>query len=150
MPQSLAKNYLHMIFSTKNREPLLGQEIRTELTSYLGGTLKNLDCQPIEMGATADHAYILCCLPKNLALSKLIEEIKTSSSIWIKAKEPSLAQFHWQNGYGVFSVSHSHLNAVIQYIRRQEEHHRKVTFQEKFRVFLKQYRVAYDERYVWD
>ena len=150
MPQSLAKNYLHMIFSTKNREPLLGQEVRMELTPYLGGVLKHLDCQPIEIGIARDHAHILCCLSKNLSLSKLIEEIKTSSSKWIKGKEPSLAQFHWQSGYGAFSVSQSHLNAVIQYIRRQEEHHRKVTFQEEFRVFMKKYRVAYDERYVWD
>jgi REP element-mobilizing transposase RayT len=150
MPQSLAKIYVHMIFSTKNREPLLDQDVRTELYSYLGGALNNLDCQPIEIGGTADHAHILCCLSKNLSLSRLIEEIKTSSSRWIKAKEPRLAQFHWQNGYGAFSVSQSHLNAVIPYIRQQEEHHRKVTFQEEFLEFLRKYRVPYDERYVWD
>jgi REP-associated tyrosine transposase len=150
MPQSLAKIYVHLIFSTKNRQPLLDEDIRTELTSYIGGVLKNLDCQPIEIGGTKDHVHILCCLSKNLALSKLIEEIKTSSSKWVKAKESTLAQFHWQNGYGAFSVSQSHLNAVVRYIRQQEEHHRKVTFQEEFLEFLKKYRVPYDERYVWD
>jgi putative transposase len=89
------------------------------------------------------------CL-KNLSLSKLIEEIKSSSSKWIKTKEPRFAQFHWQNGYGEFSVSQSNLNTVIRYIRQKEEHHRKVTFQEEFRKFLPKYRVSYDERYVWD
>jgi REP element-mobilizing transposase RayT len=150
MPQSLAKIYVHLIFSTKHRQPLLDGDLRTELTCYLGGVLKNLDCQPIEIGGTADHAHILCCLSKKLSLSKLIEEIKTSSSKWVKAKESHLAQFHWQNGYGAFSVSQSHLNAVILYIRRQEEHHRKMTFQEEFLEFLKKYRVPYDERYIWD
>ena len=150
MPQSLAKLYVHMIFSTKNRESLLDRDIQTELASYLGGTLNHLDCQPIEIGGTRDHIHILCCLSKNLSMSKVIEEIKSSSSKWIKPKEPRLAQFHWQSGYGAFSVSQSHLNAAIRYICQQEEHHRKVTFQEEFREFLKKYRVPYDERYVWD
>ena len=150
MPQSLAKLYIHIIFSTKNREPLLDRDIQTELTSYLGGTLSHLDCQPIEIGGASDHVHILCCLSKNLSLSTLIEEIKSSSSKWIKTKEQRLAQFHWQSGYGGFSVSQSHLNAVIKYIRQQDEHHRKVTFQEEFREFLKKYRVLYDEGYVWD
>ena len=150
MPQSLAKIYVHLIFSTKNREPLLDREIQIELASYLGGALNNLDCQPIEIGGAKDHADVLCCLSKNLSVSKLIEEIKSGSSKWVKTKGSHFAQFHWQNGYGAFSVSQSHLNAVIQYIRQQEEHHRKVTFQEEFREFLERYRVAYDERYVWD
>ena len=150
MPQSLAKLYVHMIFSTKNREPLLDREIQTELASYIGGTLNHLDCQSIEIGHARDHVHIFFCLSKNLSLSKLVEEIKSSSSKWIKAKEPRLAQFHWQNGYGAFSVSQSHLSAVIQYIRQQDEHHRKVTFQEEFREFLMKYQVSYDERYVWD
>jgi putative transposase len=150
MPQSLAKIYVHLIFSTKNREPLLDRDIQTELASYLGGTLNHLECQPIELGSAPDHAHILCCLSKNLSLSNLVEEIKISSSKWIKTKGRRFARFHWQNGYGAFSVSHSHLNAVIHYIRQQEEHHRKVTFQEEFREFLKKYRVPYDERYIWD
>ena len=150
MPQSLAKLYVHLIFSTKNRESLLDREIQIELASYLGGALNHLDGQPIEIGGSRDHAHVLCCLSKNLSLSKLMEEIKSSSSKWIKTKGSHLAQFHWQNGYGAYSVSQSHLSPVIQYIRQQEEHHLKVTFQEEFLEFLKRYRVAYDERYVWD
>ena len=102
MPQSLAKIYVHLIFSTKNREPLLDREIRKELASYLGGALNSLDCQPIEIGGTRDHAHILCCLSKNLSLSKLIEKIKTGSSKWIKTKESRFAQFHWQMTTGHF------------------------------------------------
>lgn len=150
MPQSLAKLYVHLIFSTKNRKPFLDGDIQTELASYLGGTLNHLDCQPIEVGVAKDHVHVLFCLSKNLSLSKLVEEAKSSSSKWVKTKDQRLAQFHWQNGYGGFLVSRSHLNAVIHYIREQEEHHRKVTFQEEFREFLKKYKVPYDEKYVWD
>lgn len=102
------------------------------------------------MNCLADHVHILCILSKNHALAKVMEEIKKGTSKWLKTQSSSLGTFHWQNGYGAFSVSQSSIAAVREYIAGQEEHHRKVTFQEEFRAFLRKYRVEYDERYVWD
>ena len=141
---------MHIIFSTKNREPLLNEKFRSELFSYVAGAHNNLDSPPIEIGGEIDHIHILCLLSKNLALSKLVEKIKTSSSKWLKTKSKGLANFHWQNGYGAFSVSESNVSAVQNYIREQDQCHRKLTFQDEFRRFLKKYRVPYNEHYIWD
>jgi len=148
--QSLARNLLHLIFSTKNRAPLLTAAVRPELNSYLAGILRHWDSPAIVVGSVEDHVHLLFCLSRNHALSKVVEEVKKSSSKWVKVKGPAFAEFHWQNGYGAFSVSQSNVPAVRAYVERQEEHHRKVTFQEEFRAFLKRHGVEYDERYVWD
>ena len=150
MGQSIVKNYMHIIFSTKNREPFIQSNIENELHAYLGGICKNIDCPPIKIGGYTDHIHILCMLSKKLPLVKLIEEVKAHSSKWMKAKEDSLKNFYWQTGYGAFSVNPSEIDKVIEYIANQHEHHSKKPFQDEYRAFLKKYKVEYDERYVWD
>ena len=150
MPQSLAKIYVHIIFATKGRSPYLSDGIRPELHAYMAKVLKECDSPPVIIGSVEDHVHILCALSKNFPVSKVVEEVKKSSSKWMKTKGKLLDNFHWQNGYGAFSVSPSKLEDVKSYIRSQEDHHRRISFQEEFRRFLEQYKVDYDERYVWD
>ena len=151
MSQSLAKIYTHIIYSTKHRYPFLADEsLRAEMHAYLGGTCNNLNCPAIIVGGTADHVHILCMLSRNLSLADLIGEIKRSSSKWVKTKGLMARKFAWQNGYAVFSVSQSQIEQVKAYIACQDEHHRKKSYQDEFRLFLKRYRVEYDEQYVWD
>ena len=150
MGQSLVKNYLHIVFSTKNREPLIHKPVEQELHAYLGGICNNLECYPIKVGGYTDHIHILCMLSKKIALMKLLEEVKSHSSKWIKTKGSAYANFYWQDGYGAFSVNPSEVDVVINYIANQKEHHRKKTFQVEYQAFLKKYNVEYDERYVWD
>src|SRR5262245_52735697 len=151
MTQSLAKVLVHLIFSTKNHTPYLAKkEWRDALNGYFVGILKNLKCPSLRVNAVTDHVHILCVLSRTVTLAELLEEVKKSSPKWIKTLDPSLAKFQWQAGYGAFSVSQSNVRAVTRYIANQEEHHRRVTFQEEFRNFVEKYQVEYDERYVWD
>ena len=150
MAQSLSMNLLHLIYSTKNREARLTDEVLPKLFAYQSGIFAELDSPAIVVGGTTDHVHALFVLSKNLALRKLVEEVKKGSSKWIKTQGQEFAEFHWQNGYGAFSLSESHVAKARRYIEGQREHHRTVTFQDEFRLFLKRYRVEYDERYVWD
>jgi len=150
MSQSLAKNLIHIIFSTKNRKPLIVPPVREELKAYLVGTLGNLDSPSIEANCTTDHVHILCSLSRSMSLAKLLEELKESSSKWIKTKGPEFQDFYWQAGYGAFSVSQSRVEAVRRYIRQQDKHHRSTTFQDEFREFLRKHQIEFDEQYVWD
>lgn len=151
MPQSLANVLVHIVFSTKHRFPFLtGTDIRHEMHAYLGGTCNNLGCRVLTVGGVADHVHILCALSRNISIADLVGEIKRGSSKWIKTKGNMLSKFGWQNGYGAFSVSQSDVERVRAYIAGQEEHHRKKNFQNEYRLFLEEYGVDYDERYVWD
>jgi putative transposase len=150
MGQSLVKNYLHIVFSTKHRQHLIHKPVNEELYNYLGGICRDLECYPVIVGGYTDHVHILCMLSKKIALMKLLEEVKSHSSKWMKTKAESLANFYWQDGYGAFSVNPSQVEIVKAYIQNQEEHHRKKTFQNEYRAFLKKYNMEYDERYVWD
>ena len=150
MSQSLSKVYVHIIFSTKNRQSLIDDNIKTSLFEYLGGICKGLDCNPLKVGGTADHIHVICLLSRKITQMKLLEELKKQSSKWMKTKGKTYSNFYWQDGYGIFSVNPSEIDVVIKYISNQEEHHKKVTFQNEFRAFLKKYGVDYDERYVWD
>lgn len=150
MSQSLVKNYMHIIFSTKYREPLIHKPVEAELHAYLGGVCKSLECHPIKVGGYVDHIHILCMLSKKIALMKLLEEVKSHSSKWVKTKGDDYKNFYWQDGYGAFSVNPSQVDVVINYISNQEEHHKKKTFQDEYRMILKKYQVEFDERYVWD
>jgi putative transposase len=151
MPQSLAQVYLHLVFSTKDRRPLLQDNaIREELHKYLAGICNNLECPALQVGGVADHVHVLCRLGRTTSISGLIKELKVESSKWTKTKATTLAEFHWQNGYGAFSVSPGHVEALRQYIVNQEEHHKTETFQEEFRRLLTKYGLEWDERYVWD
>ncbi len=149
MGQSLVKNYLHIVFSTKNRLPLINFPYENELYAYLGGICNNMDCQTVKIGGAKDHVHI-CLLSKKVTLIKLMEGIKSDSSKWMKTKDDSLKKFYWQDGYGAFSINPSEVDKVITYITNQHAHHKKLTFQEEYRAFLKKYNVEYDVRYVWD
>lgn len=138
------------MFSTKHRQPLIHEPIDQELHAYLAGICKKLECPPVKVGGYTDHIHILCMLSKKIALMKLLEEIKSHSSKWMKTKGDELKDFYWQNGYGAFSVNPAEVDVVIKYIANQKEHHTKKTFQEEYRAFLDKYQVEYDERYVWD
>lgn len=150
MAQSLAKFIAHLIFSTKNRERILTDNIRPELHSYLAAVFVEVDSPALLINSVEDHVHVLFLLSKNQAVCKVTEEVKKSSSKWIKTKGPNYTNFHWQSGYGVFSVSQSNVEDVKAYIAGQKEHHRLKTFQEEFRAFLQKYELRYDERYVWD
>jgi REP element-mobilizing transposase RayT len=141
---------VHIVFSTKHRQPIIHPPYEAELHSYLGGICNNLECSVVKVGGYTDHVHILCQLSKKIALMNLMEEIKKSSSKWMKTKDDSLRDFYWQDGYGAFSINPSQIETVVAYIANQHEHHSKRTFQEEYRSFLKKYNVAYDERYVWD
>ena len=149
MPQSLVYNYMHITFSTKDRYPLIDKDISGELFSYLGGICKNKECNPIIIGGHKDHIHILCLLSQKIALMDLIEQIKSHSSKWIKTKGKQYENFYWQRGYGGFSVNPTEIEIVKKYIQNQEEHHKKTTFKEEYRAFLKKYKIEYDEKYVW-
>ena len=148
MPQSLSKILVHLIFSTKHREPLIGLETRPRLHAYIVGILDNLKCPSLQTGGVADHVHVLFALGRTISPAQVVEEVKKSSSKWMK--QQNVRGFAWQAGYGAFSVSESQAAAVIRYVVRQEEHHRQLTFQEEFRRFLDRYGVTYDERYMWD
>ena len=150
MPQSLANNLLHLVFSTKNREPYLRRDLRPELHAYMAVVLANINCPVLMMNSVADHVHLLFSLHRTVALSSAVEEVKKSSSKWLKTKSPDLANFAWQGGYGAFSVSQSNIAAVKRYIGRQEEHHRTVTFKDELTAFFRKNGVAFDERYLWD
>jgi REP element-mobilizing transposase RayT len=150
MPQSLSQLYVHLVFSTKHREPLLSLPVRERLHAYLATVLKNQDSPALKVGGTSDHIHALFRLSKNWPLAKIVEEIKTSSSKWLKIQGRGLANFHWQSGYGGFSVGRAELEQLVDYITQQEEHHRVMSFQEEYRKFLKSYGIEYDEDYVWD
>jgi putative transposase len=150
MAQSLVKNYIHIVFSTKHREALIHPPYEQELYNYIVGICKNLECPVVKIGGYTNHIHILCLLSKKIALMKLLEEIKGHSSKWFKTKDESLQSFYWQNGYGAFSVNPEEVDAVITYINQQKQHHSKNDFQDEYRILLKKYDVDYDERYVWD
>ena len=150
MPQSLAQILVHLIFSTKNREPLLPDDLRDELHAYIGGIVENHKGTLLKAGSVADHVHLLIAHPRTCSPSELLQEIKTGSSKWLKTKSQLLTHFQWQGGYGIFSISPSHRPALERYIAGQAEHHRAVTFQEEYRRLLEKYGIEYDERYVWD
>jgi putative transposase len=150
MPQSLAKVYIHAIYSTKNREPCLSVEWQDELCKVIGGAANNLGCQSIVVGGVEDHIHSLFVLGRTISISDAIGKIKMTSSLWINQTRQLGSSFHWQAGYGAFSISQSNVEAVREYIRRQGEHHEKQSFQDEFREWLRRYEIEWDERYVWD
>jgi putative transposase len=149
MSQSLVKNFVHVIFATKNRQSLITSDIEIALYKYLAGTCLNLNCHSKRVGGHLDHVHILSDLSKNISVSDFVKEVKQSSSKWIKS-EHSRRNFYWQAGYGAFSVSKRDIESVISYIDQQHAHHKKHTFQEEFRKLMNENDIAFDERYVWD
>jgi REP element-mobilizing transposase RayT len=138
----------HVIFSTKDREPLITATIHDDLLAYIGGIVRELGGALRAANARPDHLHLLCSLPPSVATTDALRVVKTNSSRWLH-HDRRIAGFDWQTGYGAFSVSHSLAPAVVRYIRDQEKHHQRVTFQEEFIAFLKKNGIAYDERYIW-
>jgi REP element-mobilizing transposase RayT len=150
MPQSLSKVIVHIIFSTKDREPWLDSEVRPRMHAYLATICRDLGAEYVRVGGVSDHIHLVTTLPRTLSQAQLIEQIKKTSSKWIKAIDARYRNFFWQRGYGAFSVSPSQLEAVLQYIDTQQEHHRTRSFQEEYRKLLRRHGVDFDERHVWD
>lgn len=151
MSQSLTQLYIHLVFSTKHRAPFLrDDELRERMHGYLVGICKGQGSPSIATGGTEDHVHLLVRLAKTLDVASLVRELKRDSSKWVKAENPQLGDFHWQEGYGAFSISPSHAEALKPYIAGQMEHHRRETFQDEFRRICAKYGVEIDERYVWD
>jgi len=148
MPQSLATILIHVVFSTKDRAPFLTPEIRRELHLYIVGILANIGCPSIQTNGVEDHVHILFRLSRTVPLSQVVEKVKTSTSKWLKTK--GVASFAWQAGYGAFSVGPAETDRIIAYIKGQEDHHRKATFQDELRELLVEAGLEFDERYLWD
>jgi len=150
MPQSLSAVCLHLVFSTKNRVPFLADaSLRAETHRYLAGVSNRLDCRTLEVGGVADHVHVLAYLGRSCSQADWVKELKRASTGWLKARDPQLADFAWQAGYGVFSVSASQVTKARQYVARQEAHHRKVSFQDELRALLQAHALAWDEQYLW-
>jgi putative transposase len=148
--QSLVQIYVHIVFSTKNRQPMLRDlTVRERLHAYLSGVCKNQSSPAITVGGAEDHVHLLCRLGKSIGIAELIRELKKDSSAWAKS-ELSVPNFYWQTGYGAFSISPAHIQSLKAYIADQEEHHRKESFQDEFRRLCRKYGVEIDEKYVWD
>lgn len=150
MPQSFSSILVHLVFSTKKREPWICAPIELQLHAYGTTVLKNAGCPALAMNGMADHLHTLFRLPRTKTVAEVVEELKSSTSRWIKTKGPSFQSFHWQNGYGAFSVSQSNVQNVIDYIRNQQDHHQGISFQDELRALLRKHEIAIDERYAWD
>lgn len=150
MSQSLANIVVHLVFSTKERRPLLRDEEREALHAYMAAVLRNLDSQLIEMNSVKDHIHILFAQSKNHAPAKVIEQLKSASSGWLKSQHQWYNDFGWQNGYGEFSVSPIHVEVVREYVRNQPERHKQEDFQTEYRRFCEKNGKPVDERYAWD
>jgi REP element-mobilizing transposase RayT len=151
MPQSHAQVWLHIVFSTKNRSAFLKEiEFRDQMFRMLAYHIKELGCAVATVGGHVDHVHLLAGLSRTLKISKLVEVVKAETSKWAKDAEGGNTGFAWQSGYGAFSVSHSNLNEVERYIRNQESHHAKRSFQDEYRLLCAKHGIEVDERYVWD
>jgi REP element-mobilizing transposase RayT len=149
MPQSFAALHCHIVFSTKYREPRIKPEVQPRLFHYIGGILRNHSSQLVATGGMPDHVHLLASLGRTLAVADAVRLIKSNSSSWMH-DELGLADFGWQDGYGAFAVSYSNVDQVKEYLANQEEHHRRVSFQEEFLELLRRHELEWDERYVWD
>lgn len=150
MSQSLVKNLVHLVFSTKHRQPLIPTIVQPRLWAYQSGIFQQWESPALIIGGVEDHIHDLFSLSKNHALKKIVEEVKKGSSKWMKAEGTGDAEFFWQNGYAAFSVSQSSLEDVKRYIERQSKHHRRMTFQDELRELFRRHEIDFDERYVWD
>ena len=147
---SYVSSYFHCVFSTKERRPLISPQLRERLWPFLGGIARQNQMKAIEIGGMPDHVHILLSLPSTLSIAKALQLIKGGSSKWVHDTFPERRLFRWRVKYGAFGVSVSQLDKTIQYIKSQEAHHRKLTFQEEFLALLRKHRIAYDERYLWE
>lgn len=150
MPQSLVKNYVHIVFSTKHREDFIDESIEKELFAYIAVLCKDFESTALQIGGTDNHIHILCLLSRKIALMKLVQEIKAHSSKWIKTKGRKYDDFFWQEGYGAFSVSEKNIFPTINYIKNQRNQHQQQSFKDELLEILEKHKIKYDEKYLWD
>ena len=150
MPQSLHCKYGHIVFSTKNRQPIITGDVEPRLFEYLGGIVRGLNARLLEINGTANHLHLLIRESKSTADQDFMAQLKGDSSRWVNNTFGDHPRFSWQDGYGWFSVSPADVDTAAAYIRNQKAHHKLLTFEDEFRQFLKKYNVEYNERYVWD
>ncbi len=150
MPQSFASLHVHIVFSTKHREPILEPDVRPRLHEIIGGILRDHSSSLIAAGGTDDHIHLLVSLGRTISVADAVRFIKSNSSSWIHREFAHLREFQWQEGYGAFAASYSNVDAVKAYIANQEEHHRRMSYQDELRELLTRHEIEWDERYVWD
>jgi putative transposase len=150
MAQSLSSILIHLIFSTKNREPFIKPAIETELHPYLASIFRDYKSPSLIIDGTTNHIHALFTLSRTISVADLVEELKSSSSKWIKSRGSEFMNLYWQRGYGAFSIGQSNVATVKRYIRNQKQHHKRLSFQDEYRQFLKLYEIDFDEKYVWD
>jgi REP element-mobilizing transposase RayT len=150
MSQSLANIIIHAVFSTKERQPWIQNDVEDELFKYISGISRDLESPIIICNGTQDHIHLLLRLGKTMSISKYISEVKSNSSRWIKSKGAQYRDFSWQNGYGAFSVACNKIDGVVQYIANQKEHHKTLTFKEELVAMLDKAKIPYDSKYLWD
>ncbi len=150
MPQSLVSLQVHLIFSTKSRDPFITADLAPRLYGYIGGVARETGSVLLAAGGMPDHVHLLVSLGREVCVADLVRDVKSNSSRWVHDTFPDRSQFAWQAGYGAFAVSISMAGKVRAYIAHQERHHRRRTFQDEFREFLKAHEIERDERYVWD
>ena len=150
MAQSLSRILLHVVFSTKKRVAMIPPDLESDLHAFIAGACRKAGSDAFRVGGTVNHVHIACTLPRTVTVSKLVQDVKQSSSKWIKARDERCASFAWQSGFGAFSFGQSQFDKVIRYVENQHEHHHTKTFKEELTKILERYAVKYDERYLWD
>jgi putative transposase len=150
MPSTYSNLLFHIVFSTKQRIPVITNAIQTELYNYIGGIIRGEGGVVLEIGGVADHVHLLIKLKPVVSVSEMLKHIKASSSKWLNETHANFGKFYWQEGYAAFSVSESQVDVVAKYIQNQETHHRQQTFQEELLTLLKKHNIDYDKRYLWD
>jgi|JI6StandDraft_1071083.scaffolds.fasta_scaffold12648_2 putative transposase len=151
MPQSLSQVIIHLVFSTKHRQPWLKAPFKQPLHAYIASTVRELErCECYRVGGVEDHVHLAIRLSRTITIADLVQKVKTSSSRWVKEQDRTLEHFAWQNGYAAFSVYYREMHRLLAYIDGQEEHHRKRTFQDEYRGLMTENGIEFDERYVWD
>ena len=150
MAQTLTSLLVHIVFSTKHRADLITPEIEPKLFAYIGGILNNEKSVLLASGGTMNHIHLLVSQSKTMALSDLVKDVKQGSSKWIKTQGREFADFHWQDGYGAFTIGKSQVETLRGYLAKQKVHYQKQSFEDELREALKNYEVEFDERYLWD
>jgi REP element-mobilizing transposase RayT len=150
MASTLTNLLYHIVFSTKHRHPILTKAIRDDLYAYIGGIVRGEGGVLLEIGGMPDHVHLVVRFRAEPSVATMLRKIKSKSSQWLNAKPKRPGRFQWQRGYGAFTVSASQLDKVRAYVRNQERHHRRPTFQDEFRELLRRHGIEFDERYIWD
>lgn len=150
MPHTFTSLWCHVIFSTKDRQPLIDVEVRPRLFAYMAGIVREAGATALAVNGVDDHVHLLIGLPAKLSVADAMRVLKTNASRWVHEQWPHRRSFAWQAGYGAFGVSRSNVDEVVRYVEQQEDHHRRMTFQDEYLAFLRRHGIAFDERYVWE